>query len=152
MNFICQKFLLLLSVAVTMAIPFDPEMSAISFRKNMAPSVGIHDPLEEHDSIALRQYLPNQIISFIANLLNLKVLNLLIKFNVVSNCIANPQSCPQNFLLYKALIYLFLNCVIGVPILLLYPFGGEISLDVAMASLVCKSSVGELISVAYPSV
>ena len=98
-----------------MAIPFDPEMSAISFRKNMAPSVGIHDPLEERDSIALRQDQPNPILNIIGFFGVLKYLNLLLKYAVLSNCIADPLSCPQTFLTYKALIYYFFNCIIGVP-------------------------------------
>jgi hypothetical protein len=113
MNFICQKFLLLLSVAVTMAIPFDPEMSGISSRKNMAPSVGIHDPLEERDSIALRQNQPGQQILDIIRFFGiLKIINLYLKSIVVLGCINGPQSCIEGVYFYKILINFLFNCIL----------------------------------------
>jgi hypothetical protein len=91
---------------------YPDEIPATSFQKNMAPSVGIHDSLEELDSIALRQNQPGEFIQII---IGLKYLKLLLKYNVVSRCITLPPICIEAVYISTIFYYYLVKCIIGVP-------------------------------------
>ena len=119
---IFQKFLLSLIVAATMAASVYPEMSTISFEKNMAhPSIRTHDQLQVFNSAvhSSRQGIPvpswgqMQIIDYINGLFRIKYFQL----NAIQSCLNSNQNCIsylQSYLSLKLpIISVMITCALS---------------------------------------
>jgi hypothetical protein len=114
---IFQKFLLPLIVAATMAASVYPEMSDISFEKNMAhPSIRTHDPLDVFNSAVSsrrQQWRQMQVSDYINRLIAIKVYKLIF----IQSCLNNNQNCIsylQRFLSIKLqIISEMINCALS---------------------------------------
>jgi hypothetical protein len=98
-----------------MAASVYPEMSFISFEKNMAhPLISTHDPLEVFNSAvpSRQQWRQLQILDYITGLIYIQFYKLL----TIQGCLTNNQNCipvlQKNLVIKLRIIFVMLTCAI----------------------------------------